>query len=209
VHPAKMYEMPLALQPLISAFVTELFLNTDIAHVLRQAATLLTSLSSSQQRFVTTTLQEYTRNGLTLPKEKQQDLTRINKRISEISVVCDSTLAETTHSLEVLPSDLDGLPQDFIKEHPANERGYSTLTTKTTDLFPILRYAHKRTIAEQLYILSENRGADITLPCSKAFFLHKENNASRICVGPITYSSHAWQNVQKCREFLTNLHQPS
>lgn len=212
VHPSEdMRDAARACEPLISAFVTELFLNTDIAHVLRQAATLLTSLSSSQQRFVTTTLQEYTRNGLTLPKEKQQDLTRINKRISEISVVCDSTLAETTHSLEVLPSNLDGLPQDFIKEHPANERGYSTLTTKTTDLFPILRYAHKRTIAEQLYILSENRGADITLPLLKELFSLRKEKATLL--GYASWADYILEprmakRAKNVEDFLTNLHQP-
>ena len=48
----------------------------------------------------------------------------------------EQNIAADVRKLQLDASDLDGLPEDFKRSHPADDSGKVTLTTDNTDYFP-------------------------------------------------------------------------
>ena len=67
-------------------------------------------------------------------------------------------------SVQVEPSELDGLPQDYIDAHPANDLGLVTITTDYPDLYPVMTYAKSDSLRKALRLQARSRG----YPANKA-----------------------------------------
>ncbi|NBS67559.1 oligopeptidase A [bacterium] len=197
-------------EPKVDQFISELYLNPAIAEVIRRFAQQKPSLTSTQQKFLDEVLREYRRNGLELNEEGQQKLRELNEELTKLSQDFDRVLAETTLSLEVQPEQLKGLPETFIANHPVQENGMIRLTTDYPDLVPFLRYAKDRDTARELYILSENRGAESNIPTLKKVLKLREEKAKLL--GYTTWADFVLEtrmakNPEKVKTFLKNLHE--
>ena len=66
----------------------------------------------------------------------------LQNEITAIGNEFDKNIREDVRSLQVEPRELDGLPQDYIDAHPADESGLVTITTDYPDLYPVMTYAN-------------------------------------------------------------------
>lgn len=53
---------------------------------------------------------------------------------------------------------LDGLPEDYIAGHPADEDGIIRISTSYPDMFPLFSYAHDDNVRYEMRMASGNRG---------------------------------------------------
>ncbi len=210
-HPnADIRNAALSCEPSIDAFISELYLNTNVAEVFRRFAGQHPLLSHTQKKFLDEVLREYRRNGLELNEEKQQKLRELNKELTKLSQDFDRVLAETTLALEITPQQLEGLPESFIANHPVQENGTIRLTTDYPDLVPFLKYAKDRNTARELYVLSENRGAEMTIPLLKQILALREEKAKLL--GYPTWAHFVLETrmaktPERAKNFLANLHE--
>jgi thimet oligopeptidase len=67
-------------------------------------------------------------------------------------------IKDDVRRLEVEPADLDGLPEDWRRAHPADEGGKVTVTTDNTDYVPFMTYARSERARAALWRLYRLRG---------------------------------------------------
>jgi thimet oligopeptidase len=67
-------------------------------------------------------------------------------------------IKDDVRRIEVDPADLDGLPEDWRRAHPAGEAGKVTVTTDNTDYVPFMTYARSERAREALWRLYRLRG---------------------------------------------------
>jgi thimet oligopeptidase len=79
-------------------------------------------------------------------KELDADLVKLSQEFGK-------NIREGVLSMEVAPADLQGLPDDFIKGHPANAVGKIVLKTDNTDYIPVMSYAKSGAVREQFWKL--------------------------------------------------------
>lgn len=163
-HPDKaVRDAAKACEPKIEQFETSLYLDAEIATVVRNYTAKKESLSPGRARFVEFMLRDYRRNGLDLPKEKQAELRAMNESLTKLAQEFETNLSSSTLSVMATPKQLEGLPASYIDAHKPDANGQIKITTDYPDYFPVAQYAKDRAFALELYKKFDNRAADKNL----------------------------------------------
>lgn len=101
-------------------------------------------LDADQVRLLEHVRRDFRRGGVGLDDAGRARVRELAERDTELSLTFSRNIREGRREIQVPVSGLAGLPQDFIDAHPADERGFVTLTTEYTDLMPVREYATDR-----------------------------------------------------------------
>jgi thimet oligopeptidase len=145
-------------EPRTDKFTTAMWLDPDLAAVLKAYAAKGEKLEGERARLLHDVLRDFRRNGLDLPPEKQARLREINEALTTNGQMFISNIAASKDTLEVDPKSLEGLPPEFIAKHPLNDKRKVVLTTDYPDFFPFVTYSRDRKSALKLFVLFQNRG---------------------------------------------------
>jgi thimet oligopeptidase len=128
-------------------------------------ASIETSNLDAVERFmVEESLAAFRRSGVDKDEATRQNIRDLKNEITAIGNDFDKNIREDVRSVQVEPSELDGLPQDYIDAHPANDLGLVTITTDYPDLYPVMTYAKSDSLRKALRLQARSRG----YPANKA-----------------------------------------
>jgi thimet oligopeptidase len=147
-------------EPRTEKFTTAMWLDADAASVIKAYAAKGEKLEGERARLLADVLRDFRRNGLDLPPDKQKRLREINEEMTKIGQEFMSNLSAVTDTLEVAPSALSGLPEEYVAKHTPKANGKIAITTDYPDFFPFVTYSKDRKAALALYVLFTNRGGD-------------------------------------------------
>ncbi len=158
-HPqAAVREAAKSCEPKSDAFQTSLWLDADVASVIKGYAKKGDKLDGERARLLADVLRDFRRNGLELALEKQTRLRELNEQITKKGQEFNSNIGASTEWIEVLPKELEGLPKEYVASHKANDKGKVRITTDYPDYFPFITYGKNRKLALELYVKFTNRG---------------------------------------------------
>src|SRR5262245_13017010 len=140
----------------IQKLVSELSLDRQLYQALQ--AVDVSKADPETQRFAAKLLRDFRRAGVDKDDATRAELKKIYEEMVEVGQTFDRVIREDVRQIEVDPKDLEGLPEDFIKAHPANEKGKVVLTTNYPDFYPVQQYAKKEEVRKALMIESAKRG---------------------------------------------------
>lgn len=146
-------------EPKVEQLTTGLYLDAEIASVLKAYTAKKEKLEGERARLLGDTLRDFRRNGLDLPPEKQEKLRALNREITELGQRFGTNIAASTGKVSLDPKQLDGLPKEFVANHPVKD-GKVEVTTDYPDFFPFVTYAKDRKAALDLFVLFTNRGGE-------------------------------------------------
>ncbi|MDQ1082882.1 MULTISPECIES: M3 family metallopeptidase [Microbacterium] len=107
-------------------------------------------LEPDEQRFLEHVRRDFRRGGVDLPDADRERVRELTERDTELSLTFSRNIREGRREIRVPASALEGLPDDFLAEHPADAEGMVTLTTEYTDLMPVREYARDRSVRHAL-----------------------------------------------------------
>lgn len=179
-HPeAQVREAARACEPRFDEFETHLMLDAKLAKAVSRLAAKGEAYDGPSARLLEHTERDLRRNGLALPPEKQERLRRLNDEITRAGQAFSKNIAESTASIDISPSSLEGLPEEYKAAKLASKlpNGKVRITTSYPDYFPFLRYAEDRETAQRLYTLFENRAKAENLPILDKLIRLREEKA--------------------------------
>ena len=209
-HPdAAVREAAATAEPKVSEWVTQLFLDADIAAVFKRYAAKKEKLDDGRQKFVEETLRDYRRNGLELPPEKQTRLKELNEELTKLGQEFEFNIAASQAFIEIDPAQLDGLSESFIASHPAGENGKVKITTAYPDYKPFMKFAKDREAAKQLHIVYNTRAKEKNIPILEQVLKLRKEKA--ILLAYKTWADYVLEtrmakNPKNVFEFLSGLH---
>lgn len=93
----------------------------------------------------------FERAGVALPDADRTKAQALQERIAEAGTAFERAIANGRKTISADPSELDGLPADFITAHKPGPDGKVILSTDYPDLFPVLTYAKSESLRRRLY----------------------------------------------------------
>ena len=120
-------------------FRTDLHLDHD---VFAQLSSLdQERLDAGAQRVLEHALRGFRRSGVDLDEPTRERLRDLNRRESELSQAFSRGIRDGRRTTSLPAAALDGLPEDYVSEHTADEQGQVEISTEYPDTLPFLTHA--------------------------------------------------------------------
>jgi thimet oligopeptidase len=195
-------------EPKTDKFMTNLWLDPDVAAVIKAYAAKGEKLEGEKARLLADTLRDFRRNGLDLPADKQPRLKELNEEITSRGQEFTSNIASSTGFILVKKDQLDGLPAEYVASHAPDDQGNIKITTDYPDYFPFITYAKDRKAALKLYVEFTNRGGDKNVKLLETLLRLRDEKAKLL--GYKTWADYAIEprmakTPENVRKFLTRV----
>jgi len=150
------------LSPLTSKHYDDIALNADLFKRIKSVYNKRheMKIDSQQVRVVEKYYRDFIRQGADLPKDKQDQLRKVNKQLAMLELTfSENLLAETNKNFRLViedKKDLEGLPQGVIDgateaAKDADLQGKWVFTLAKPSWIPFLQYSPRRDLREKLY----------------------------------------------------------
>jgi len=157
VHPdAAFRDHATALFEKAAAINTALSLNQGVYHALAQLD--VSKADPATRYYVSRQLLEFRLAGVDKDDATRDRLKKLNEQLTQDQATFERNLADDQPTIEADPSELDGLPQDYIDRHKPGADGKIKISTNYPDLFPVMTFAKSAALRKRLSLVAENRG---------------------------------------------------
>lgn len=179
VHPDSAFRTEAENQTRISAkFLDDVSLNRSVYDAL--SAVDVSKADAETKHFVERTLQEFRRSGVDKDEATRKQITVLLEELTKTSQEFDKNIRNDSRFILLdSPSELEGLPEDFIKTHQPGADGKIKLSIEYPDLFPVIRYAKNSEVRRRIMYEDQNRGYPSNMPVLDSL-VHKRYRLARI-----------------------------
>jgi thimet oligopeptidase len=161
VHPeAAIREQAEAAQIEASKLQTDLSLDREVYDLLvvDDAEARVSGLDDEAERVRNFALRDFRRAGVDREPEVRERIRVINERMTELVQSFERHIRDDGSTVRLRPDQLEGLPQDWIDDHPAGDDGSVELTMDYPDVFPMLQFATDREARVAVHTAFTNQG---------------------------------------------------
>ncbi|KAK6454064.1 oligopeptidase [Scheffersomyces xylosifermentans] len=118
------------------------------------------SIDAETKRLVDKVVKYYKRNGLNLPEEQREQIKKLKKELSTLSVTFSKNMNEEKDFVLYTTEELDGVPKDVVDQfEKVTENGVEKhkMTFKYPDLHPVLKHAKNQATRKSAFIANQNK----------------------------------------------------
>jgi thimet oligopeptidase len=156
VHPdATFRDHATAMLTKASAAQTAIALNHDVYNAL--AALDLSKADSATRYYVQRQLLQFRLAGVDKDDATRARLKKLNDQATEEQSMFDRNIADGQKVVEADPSELEGLPQDYIDRHKPGANGKVRITTDYPDALPVFNFAKSDSLRRRVTLAFATR----------------------------------------------------
>jgi thimet oligopeptidase len=149
VHPdATFRDHATAMVTKASAAQTAIALNHDVYNAL--AALDLSKADPATRYYVQRQLLEFRLAGVDKDEATRARLKKLNDEATEENSMFDRNISDGQKVVEADPSELDGMPQDYIDRHKPSTDGKVHITTDYPDALPVFKFAKSDSLRRRI-----------------------------------------------------------
>jgi thimet oligopeptidase len=156
VHPdATFRDHGTAMLTKASAVQTALALNHEAYNAL--SALDLSKADKATRYYVQRQLLEFRLAGVDKDEATRERIKKLNDQATEETSMFDRNIADDQKTVEADPSELEGLPADYIDRHKPGPDGKVRITTAYPDTLPVLSFAKNDALRRRVYLAFQTR----------------------------------------------------
>ncbi len=150
VHPSKPFrDAAQVCEQEASQLLTDISLDKEMYNVL--ASLDGSKLDSAGTYFLRTTLRDYHRSGVDRDDATRAKIRQLQDELVKIGQEFDQNIPADVRTIQLEPSQLDGLPEDYKQSHKPDASGKVTLKTDNTDYIPFREYGTNEAAQKAFY----------------------------------------------------------
>jgi thimet oligopeptidase len=139
-----------------SAVSTALGLNHEVYQAL--ASLDVSKADPATRYYVQRQMLEFRLAGVDKDDATRAQLKKLNDQLVEEQSMFDRNISDGQNTVEVTdPSDLDGMPQDYIDRHKPNADGKIIITTDYPEVLPALKFVKSDKLRRRLWVAFDTR----------------------------------------------------
>jgi thimet oligopeptidase len=157
VHPSKpVRDKAQQLAQRVAEAATALSLNQEVYRAL--AAVDPVGADAATRHYVERTLLQYRLAGVDKDDATRARLRELQDKATLLGLTIGRNVQEGANKVEITDlSELDGLPEDFRKNHPPDESGKVVLTTDYPDYLPVMTFATSDALRRRMFLAYNTR----------------------------------------------------
>ena len=145
----------------VSVAGSALSLNREVYEALA-AIDLEAAASPATRHFLQRTLLSYRLAGVDKDRETRDRLQALHEKATRLSLEFSRNIQEGGKTIQATPSELDGLPPDYLARHPVEESKdggdrFVTLTTDQPDMQPVMTFAANAGLRHRMFLAYNTR----------------------------------------------------
>ena len=192
----------------VTSYGAELSLDRSIY----DALAAISDLPPDAKWYVQRTLANLKRGGVLLPQQTRAEIEKLRKNITALELQYTRNLAANRREIRIPASQLDSMPGDFLKSHPAGPDGMVAISNDAGDHDAVMAYAQNASVRKQVALLFTKRGFPengqvVTDLIRARHELAKLTGFPNF--GEYTADARMVANVQRHREFLQSVERAS
>jgi thimet oligopeptidase len=194
VHPgAEIREEALVSIKELSRLENKIKMDVDLYQAIKDYAQTdeAARLEEAGKKFLDDTIRDFEQNGLGFPKEKREQIKKIQDEISELGIQFESNISSFKDALIVEEKDMEGLPEDYKQARKTAEGNYKIDLTYPS-YFPFMKYSESDWARKELSKKFKNIAADKNLDVLVKL-LRKRKALSRL-LGYTSFASYILEN---------------
>ena len=143
----------------VEAWLIDVSKREDLYHAVKAYAAGRPKLYGEQERLLAHTMRDYRRAGMQLTPQKRDELTRIEKEISRLSIEFDQNINDDETMVPLTREELSGLPDSFFDNESLKRSGDIYLVGMSYPQFlPIMDYCDNETTRKKVWLAYKRRG---------------------------------------------------
>ncbi|HVE85324.1 MAG TPA: M3 family metallopeptidase, partial [Myxococcales bacterium] len=135
---------------------TDISLDRGVFEVLERLD--VSHLDAATKHYHHRILRDFRRAGVNKDQATRDRIRALQEELVRIGQEFGRNILEDVRHVDLDPSDLDGLPEDYRRSHPPGEGGKVRVTTDYPDSLPFMTYARSGRAREALWRVSRLRG---------------------------------------------------
>ena len=139
----------------VSAYGTEISLNRAVYDAL--AAVDVSGADEETRFYVEKDLRDFKLSGVDKDEPTRNKIKAIRDELVKIGQDWDRNIREDVRKIQVKPSELTGMPADFIENHKPGADGLITLDINYPDYIPTMTYCTNDDVRKRFYMEYQNR----------------------------------------------------
>ncbi len=112
-------------------------------------------------------LREFRRAGVDRDEATRAQVKALNDELVKIGQAFARNIRDDVRTVKFTAAELDGVPADWLKEHPVGADGTIAVTTNTPDYLPVMLYAKRAATREALWREQKSRAYPANEPVLK------------------------------------------
>ncbi len=117
----------------------------------------LTGADAATKHYVERTLLSYRLSGVDGDQATRDRLQALHEKATRHSLDFSRNIQEGAKTIDASPSELEGLPADYLARHSANGEGRVVLTTDPPDMQPVMTFAASASLRERMFLAYNTR----------------------------------------------------
>jgi thimet oligopeptidase len=174
----------------VSAYSTELSLDRKVYDALRAIPT--TKVDDETRYYLQHELRDFQLAGVDKDDATRAKIKQIRDDLVKIGQDFDRNIRKDVRSIQATPAELAGLPDDWMKGHPADASGKVKVTINYPDYIPVMTYAKNEDVRKRLYMEYQNRGYPMNVEVLKNMIAKRDELAH--LVGYPTWAEYITAN---------------
>jgi thimet oligopeptidase len=152
----------------------------DVYKVLKAYAETKPRLKDEDAKLFFETMRDYRRAGLDLPKAERDEVERMRKELSRLTIDFEANVTKAQKSVKFTKAELEGVPQDFLDQIKTGDDKYTVKANITVHYLVVMENARREETRKKLLVEHDNLARAENIPLMEKILPLRDDIAKKL-----------------------------